>query len=58
VLVPRQRWKLARGEGFAMALFGIGVVVGPVLGGWLTEDYTGVMYSISTDRSGSSAFLA
>src|SRR5580692_11179034 len=31
-------------QGFAMALFGIGVVVGPVLGpvlgGWLTEDYT------------------
>jgi hypothetical protein len=45
-----------------MAPFGIGVVVGPVLGpvlgGYLTEDYTGVMCSISTDRSGSSAFLA
>jgi DHA2 family multidrug resistance protein len=31
-------------HGFAMALFGLGVVVGPVLGpvlgGWLTEDYT------------------
>jgi DHA2 family multidrug resistance protein len=27
-------------QGFAMALFGLGVVVGPVLGGWLTEDYT------------------
>jgi MFS transporter, DHA2 family, multidrug resistance protein len=31
-------------QGFAMALFGMGVmvgpVIGPVLGGWLTEDYT------------------
>src|ERR1700761_8483196 len=37
-IYPKER------QGFAMALFGIGVVVGPVLGpmigGWLTEDYT------------------
>jgi MFS transporter, DHA2 family, multidrug resistance protein len=36
-IYPKER------QGFAMALFGIGVVVGPVLGpvlgGWLTEDY-------------------
>ena len=35
---PRER------QGFAMALFGIGVmigpVLGPVLGGWLTENYS------------------
>jgi len=35
---PRER------QGFAMALFGVGVMVGPVLGpvlgGWLTENYT------------------
>jgi DHA2 family multidrug resistance protein len=35
---PRER------QGFAMALFGVGVMVGPVLGpvigGWLTEHYT------------------
>ena len=35
---PRER------QGFAMALFGIGVMVGPVLGpvlgGWLTENYS------------------
>ena len=44
-----------------MALHGIGVVVGPVLGpvlgGWLTEDYTCVMRSISTDRSELSEIL-
>ncbi len=37
-IYPKER------HGFAMALFGLGVVVGPVLGpvlgGWLTEDYT------------------
>jgi DHA2 family multidrug resistance protein len=37
-IYPKER------QGFAMALFGMGVVVGPVLGpvigGWLTEDYT------------------
>src|ERR1700734_1426214 len=37
-IYPKER------HGFAMALFGMGVVVGPVLGpvlgGWLTEDYT------------------
>ncbi|MGA8077063.1 MAG: DHA2 family efflux MFS transporter permease subunit [Xanthobacteraceae bacterium] len=37
-IYPKER------QGFAMALFGIGVVVGPVLGpmigGWLTEDYS------------------
>ena len=37
-IYPKER------AGFAMALFGFGVVVGPVLGpvlgGWLTEDYT------------------
>jgi MFS transporter, DHA2 family, multidrug resistance protein len=37
-IYPKER------HGFAMALFGIGVVVGPVLGpvigGWLTENYT------------------
>jgi DHA2 family multidrug resistance protein len=37
-IFPKER------HGFAMALFGFGVVVGPVLGpvlgGWLTEDYT------------------
>jgi MFS transporter, DHA2 family, multidrug resistance protein len=36
-IYPKER------QGFAMALFGMGVVVGPVLGpvlgGWLTEDY-------------------
>jgi DHA2 family multidrug resistance protein len=37
-IYPKER------HGFAMALFGLGVVVGPVLGpvlgGWLTQDYT------------------
>jgi MFS transporter, DHA2 family, multidrug resistance protein len=37
-IYPKER------QGFAMALFGMGVmvgpVIGPVLGGWLTEDYT------------------
>src|SRR5208282_5938323 len=37
-IYPRER------QGFAMALFGVGVmigpVLGPVLGGWLTEDYS------------------
>jgi len=37
-IYPKER------HGFAMALYGLGVVVGPVLGpvigGWLTEDYT------------------
>jgi MFS transporter, DHA2 family, multidrug resistance protein len=37
-IFPKER------QGFAMALFGIGIVVGPVLGpvlgGWLTENYT------------------
>ncbi len=37
-IYPRER------QGFAMALFGIGVMVGPVLGpvlgGWLTENYS------------------
>jgi len=37
-IYPKER------QGFAMALFGMGVVVGPVLGpvlgGWLTQDYT------------------
>jgi len=37
-IFPKER------HGFAMALFGIGIVVGPVLGpvlgGWLTENYT------------------
>jgi Major Facilitator Superfamily len=37
-IYPKER------QGFAMALFGIGVVVGPVLGpvlgGWLTENYS------------------
>src|SRR5487761_1034914 len=37
-IYPRER------QGFAMALFGVGVMVGPVLGpvlgGWLTENYT------------------
>ena len=37
-IYPKER------QGFAMALFGMGVVVGPVLGpmigGWLTEDYS------------------
>ena len=37
-IYPRER------QGFAMALFGLGVmagpILGPVLGGWLTENYT------------------
>ena len=37
-IYPRER------QGFAMALFGMGVMVGPVLGpvlgGWLTENYS------------------
>ena len=42
-IYPKER------EGFAMALWGIAVMVGPVLGpvlgGWLTESYTCLLYT-------------
>jgi MFS transporter, DHA2 family, multidrug resistance protein len=47
-IYPKER------QGFAMALWGIAVMVGPVLGpvlgGWLTENYTAVLCIINPSR--------